>query len=324
MTDPSPEALKRLGELVTARRRDDLGLRQDQLAYGPSTTTMTQIETGEKRVSDLSYRRLDQSLGWADGTCIRVLAGEDPVVVVAKPPHRLDPRRDLQRGPITPEQEASSDFIEQELLDARRRSAAGDAAGNKSRLVRFFEARSTPPEERTDDQWDVIRDAEDRRARAAAAERRAIAEQPLIDLVDDGQLLAYAKNDEDVTVYVRKVESYVVGVMGLDRLSAGLSWRSQERTMSRAVSGGVVEEFTDLIGRLLAEGIEGPEMVRRAESGLEELLAAKHAKGASHDNGARADIAFLDAARDDPAGGHSEGRRLREEQDRAGEEVRDP
>ena len=267
MADPTPEALKRLGELVTARRRDDLGIRQDQLAYGPSTTTMTQIETGEKKVSDLSYRRLEQSLGWAEGDCLRVLAGEDPIVVVPKPPHRLDPRRDFFRGP-------PRDF------DAEM-AAVPVVKVDTSPLAELLLARRTEPEERSPEQWALIHAADERRDREAAAVRRATDEAPLIELVADGQDLAAMKADEDVSAYVRKVESYVVGRIGIERLTETLDGRAMQRTLNRAVQSGVLDAFMEEIDRLRGLGVEGRELQRRVSEWLDGALSSDDGESGS-------------------------------------------
>lgn len=48
---------------------------------------------------------------------------------------------------------------------------------------------------------------------------------PLVDLVHAGLQLAASKADPDVASYIRKVESVVVGIMGIDRLNSGLDER---------------------------------------------------------------------------------------------------
>lgn len=75
---PSAEALRRLGEIVLRRRRDEL--RISQLAVGqrggPSTSTLTKIEAGlPPEPSIATLRKLDAALGWTDGSSYRVLRG---------------------------------------------------------------------------------------------------------------------------------------------------------------------------------------------------------------------------------------------------------
>lgn len=72
--------LKRFGEIVKARR-EDLGLRQDQLVErrGPSTTTMTKVENGNPPPpSAVTLRKLDTSLGWEPGSAQKTLDGGNP------------------------------------------------------------------------------------------------------------------------------------------------------------------------------------------------------------------------------------------------------
>ncbi len=264
MTDSAKEALLRLAGLVTERRWEQLGFRQDQLAYGPSTTTMTQIEAGEP-VSDLSYRKLEQSLGWQEGTCKSILAGGDPAVVVKKPPHRLDPKRDLFKGGPPRDLGAELAAIPVTQVDT-------------SPLAEFLLARRTSPEERTSEQWAAIHAADERRQRQATAARRSDAERPFIELVWDGQRLAALKNDGDVDAYVREVESAVVGMVGIDRLNDALDARLGEWMLIRANKAGLLREFMDEVDRLRDAGVDDRDINGLMAAKLEELLA-----GPSHD-----------------------------------------
>lgn len=69
--------LERFGEIVRLRR-EELGLRQDQLSEGPSTTALTGIENGRSKPAPVTLRKLDASLRWEPGSAKRTLAGGDP------------------------------------------------------------------------------------------------------------------------------------------------------------------------------------------------------------------------------------------------------
>lgn len=253
------EALLRLADLVTERRWEQLGFRQDQLAYGPSTTTMTQIEAGEA-VSDLSYRKLDQSLGWQEGTCKSILAGGDPTVVVKRPPHRLDPKRDFFRGGQPRDFEAEPATISVTKVDT-------------SPLAKLLLAKRNSPAERTPEQWALIRAADERRKRQGAAAHRSAAERPFIELVWDGQRLAALKNDADVDAYVREVESAVVGMVGMDRLNEALDARLSEWMLIRANKAGVLREFMDEVDHLRESGVDDRDISALLAVKLDELLS---------------------------------------------------
>lgn len=257
----SEDGYKALATYVAQRRRE-LGIRQDQLAYGPSTTTMTQIESGE-RVSDLSYRKLDRSMGWRAGSALAaVTSGEEPVVEVAEPAHKLDPARDLGARRGRPEA----------TWPAGRIPAAGH--------------------DRADIAW------------------RTGADRPLIDVVWSGRQLAADKQDPDVGAYVRQVEAAVVGVIGVDRLADGLDGITQQELITRAVKGGVLEEFISDIERRRAAGVEGRELQNQVEKRLDELLLGRREQAKQSD---------FDLAGHRDVGYQSEGRRLREKQDQDAE-----
>lgn len=287
---------------------------------GPSDTLQTKIESGKWRPTrgvDDTLRKIDTGLEWVPGSASRVLAGGEPS-------YRLT-RDDLRRppGPLTAEDTERQDVIEQALADADLRRDEHDQRRRRpSSLFTLLEARRTPPEERTPEHWEAIRNNETRRTRAD----RAVNEAPLVDLVVDGQDLAAAKDDADVSAYVRKVESTVVGIIGVDRLTDALDGRVMERDMSRAARAGVVKPLMDEIDRMRSHGVEGRALLRAVSEWLDRTLS-----GASQEQ-AKLDITF------DPAAGSgamlgeaarevqrdhtaklSEGRRLREEQDLAAE-----
>ncbi|MDX1874415.1 hypothetical protein SBI67_20025 [Mycolicibacterium sp. 120266] len=292
------EALLRLAGLVTERRWVQLGFRQDQLAYGPSTTTMTQIEAGVP-VSDLSYRKLDQSLGWQEGTCKSILAGGDPAVVVRQPPQRLDPKRDLFGGGQPRDFEAELAAIPVTKVDT-------------SPLAELLLAKRTSPAERTSEQWAVIRAADERRQRQAAAAQRFDAERPFIELVWDGQRLAALKNDADVDAYVREVESAVVGMVGIDRLNDALDARLSEWMLIRANKAGVLREFMDEVDRLRESGVDDRDINALLAVKLDELLPRSQGRETAQSKfrpGGRVVVRTVDEAGDEESqdGGGSDG-----------------
>ena len=79
MTNWPRDAVVRLGAAVKARRTQ-LGLTQIQVwdAGGPSNSTQTAIEgAAQSVISTVTLQRLDTGLGWAPGTAVRILSGDD-------------------------------------------------------------------------------------------------------------------------------------------------------------------------------------------------------------------------------------------------------
>lgn len=74
-----PTDLDRLARHVK-QRREELGLRQDQLKDrgGPSTTTLSKIENATDTPAPVTLRKLDDSLDWERGSAARTLRGGDP------------------------------------------------------------------------------------------------------------------------------------------------------------------------------------------------------------------------------------------------------
>jgi hypothetical protein len=85
---------ERLGDYVVARRAA-LGMR-DRRAFATATgvtdRTLGKLENG-KRVSASTLGAVENQLGWAPGSCRRILAGGEPTVVAggASPVHYEDP-----------------------------------------------------------------------------------------------------------------------------------------------------------------------------------------------------------------------------------------
>ncbi|WP_336794220.1 helix-turn-helix domain-containing protein [Gordonia malaquae] len=70
------------------RRREELGLRQDELKArgGPSTTTLTKIENATPPTpAPGTLRKLDHGLGWSSGSARRVLDGGEPTLATGVP-----------------------------------------------------------------------------------------------------------------------------------------------------------------------------------------------------------------------------------------------
>jgi hypothetical protein len=77
MTTPR---LDRLATLVQKRRTElRLGTEPAAKLGGISKDTWKRVEAGQK-VWDRSYAGVDAALRWATGSCLRVLAGDDPIV----------------------------------------------------------------------------------------------------------------------------------------------------------------------------------------------------------------------------------------------------
>jgi hypothetical protein len=82
--DMADANLERLGDYVVARRTA-LGMR-DRRAFAAATgvtdRTLGKLENG-KRVSGSTLGVVENHLGWAPGSCRRILAGGEPAVVPA-------------------------------------------------------------------------------------------------------------------------------------------------------------------------------------------------------------------------------------------------
>jgi hypothetical protein len=77
MTTPD---LDRLATLVQKRRTElRLGIEPAAKLGGISKDTWKRVEASQK-VWDRSYAGIDEALQWATGSCLRVLAGDDPII----------------------------------------------------------------------------------------------------------------------------------------------------------------------------------------------------------------------------------------------------
>ncbi|MGK5730236.1 helix-turn-helix domain-containing protein [Streptomyces sp. URMC 124] len=79
-TRPTPTALKRLGDRVTARRAQ-LNLPKAAVAEQAGLTAKTyyKIENGEW-VRETTYAKVEPVLQWAHGSCLAILGGAEPVI----------------------------------------------------------------------------------------------------------------------------------------------------------------------------------------------------------------------------------------------------
>jgi transcriptional regulator with XRE-family HTH domain len=97
------EDWKRLSDYVVARRIA-LGMRDRRAlaaATGVTDRTLGKIENG-KRVSASTLGAVENHLGWAPGSCRRILAGGEPVIVAAEPGHHQYDDPTLQHIAETP------------------------------------------------------------------------------------------------------------------------------------------------------------------------------------------------------------------------------
>lgn len=106
MTSSGPD-LKRFGEIVR-KRREELGLRQDQLPKGPSTTALTGIENGRVAPTAATLRKLDASLRWTSGSAKKALGGGEPTPLSAQPLEPTPPQP--ERKPYDPLSGARHNF----------------------------------------------------------------------------------------------------------------------------------------------------------------------------------------------------------------------
>lgn len=102
-----------------------------------------------------------------------------------------------------------------------------------------------------------------------------------------GRELAERKSDSDLNAYVRRVESVVVLIMGIDDLTSALELRGERRTIARATDAGVLDEFLDEVDRLRVAGIEGRELMRRLESWLDATISSREGLLAEMKDGLR-------------------------------------
>jgi transcriptional regulator with XRE-family HTH domain len=97
------EDWKRLGDYVVARRIA-LGMR-DRRALAATTgvtdRTLGKLENG-KRVSASTLGAVENHLGWAPGSCRRILAGGEPIMLTTAPGHSQFDDPTLQHIAETP------------------------------------------------------------------------------------------------------------------------------------------------------------------------------------------------------------------------------
>lgn len=315
---PDREQWVRLGELIKLRMATrSLHPNDIEEAGGPKPTKLREIVNGRAQTIRQSLKvNLEKVLDWTPGSIDLVLAGGDPIARLTAADLRRDP------GPLTVEEAEREAFIEEVLAGSDlRRTDVEQRRFRDRRLAAVRDARKTPPADRSLEQWELIGANEQRGVRAD----RYINDEPLIELVIDGQDLAAAKGDREVSAYVRQVESAVVGIIGVERLTEALNGYVMERDIGRAFRGGVLPALIDEVDRLRAEGLKGGDLMRRVSNWLDARLSQAETRQERIDTGSATPTAdnwsdFEPAAARD-VGHQSEGRRLREEQDRAAEDV---
>ncbi|MGK3107885.1 MULTISPECIES: helix-turn-helix transcriptional regulator [Streptomyces] len=75
--------LDRLARIATERRLE-LGLARNKAAaeIGISKDTWKRLERGEP-IREINYRKIDEALGWAAGSCVAVMEGSAPIPIEA-------------------------------------------------------------------------------------------------------------------------------------------------------------------------------------------------------------------------------------------------
>lgn len=180
----------RLGRIVRAARgaRSQQDIRENG---GPSDETLSKIEQGNykpTRSVQSTLEKLDKGFGWAPGSAHAVLAGGDP-------------------RPAVTSDDLDDESVRLRIQLAHLRNQAAHSGDQTA-------------------EWDIQKRLDVIGLQRAQLERQA-RHDPLVELVVDGHQLAVQKADIDVSAYVRKVESAVVGVMGLEALTTAVSTRTK-------------------------------------------------------------------------------------------------
>lgn len=248
--DPERAAV---GELVAAIRQTRQ-LSPTELARRAEVDvkTVRSLENGTRWPQDVTRVKLERVLGLGPGVIGEFLASEQA---------RIRAWGFLRSGELRGTWEPPADGSSTTKVDA-------------SGLARLLQIKAKPIEDRTPEEQAFVMASDARRDQLAAASRRAAEEEPLVDLVEAGQLLLQQISDNRVQSFVRKVESYVVGEVGIDRLTTALDARATEKMVVRANERGMLEDFVHQVDRLRAAGIEGPELMRRAGAWLDVALAS--------------------------------------------------
>ena len=123
----------RLAKLARARRAD-LGLALNDInakAAGMSKHTWQRVEKGLP-IRETNYVKIDGVLGWAPGSCLRVLEGGEPVLAE----EMQDPEAaGVQKSPVPRE------VVDREALDAVQLALIATAKGTSAEEIREMSER---------------------------------------------------------------------------------------------------------------------------------------------------------------------------------------
>lgn len=130
--------LQRLARVVTERRLElRLGIQPAAAQAGMSKDTWKRVEAGQV-VRATTYTAMDRALGWAAGSCRRVIEGGDPVAVegVAGSPG-------VQKSPIPPEalEGQARDVVQLALIATAKGTTADEIREMSERVVRDLRER---------------------------------------------------------------------------------------------------------------------------------------------------------------------------------------
>lgn len=130
--DSDPTRDVELLAVLARKRRVGLGLALNDAnarAAGISKGTWQRVESGEP-IRDTNYVKIDNVLKWAPGSCLKVLAGGDPIPVdaVAGAP-------DVQKSPLP------HDVVDREARDVVQLAIIATAKGTTAEQIREMSER---------------------------------------------------------------------------------------------------------------------------------------------------------------------------------------
>lgn len=119
---------------IARRRRVDLGIALNDANAkrgGLSNRTWQRVENGLK-IWDTNYRKVDQLLRWASGSCIAVLEGGDPV-----PVDDVEGAPGVQKSPLPQEvvDREAANVVQLALIATARGSTAEEIRRQSERVV---------------------------------------------------------------------------------------------------------------------------------------------------------------------------------------------
>lgn len=296
--------LAEVGALAAARRRE---LKMDRAALARKAKvdpkTVRALEEGERWPRDKSRTQIESALDWPAGALERLRNNEPFAVQIdleyltrtrsprdfegelaqvnreqLPPPNATDLlilARDTPPEERTERQWELLHAAEERLKrleNPKPTSRPKPGYGGEALRIRARLA-GIPEDEWPEEDRQYLRAAAEEHRRLAALAQRANAERPFIELVWEGQQLADAKTDPEVRAYVRKVESAVVLMVGIDRLNEQLETRRAEQLIIRANQAGVLVRFMEEVERLQEAGLTDREISTSMAPLLEDLLA---------------------------------------------------